>query len=68
MRSLLGRAPRRSPIADGPTEEHKVTLATQLLEEYQAVDGLWPSGHIPTLRAKARARYAALIEHRVGSG
>ncbi|MEA3019273.1 MAG: acyl-CoA dehydrogenase, partial [Actinomycetota bacterium] len=54
-------------IADGPTEVHKITLATQLLKGYKAVDGLWPSGHIPTRRASARARYAELIEHEVGN-
>ena len=54
-------------IADGPTEVHKVTLATQLLKGYKPVDGLWPSGHLPTLRDAARARYAELIEHEVGN-
>ena len=50
-------------IADGPTEVHKVTLATQLLKDYKPVDGLWPSGHIPSLWAEARARFAELLEH-----
>jgi acyl-CoA dehydrogenase len=50
-------------IADGPTEVHKVTLATQLLKDYKPVDGLWPSRHLPTRRAEARARYAELLEH-----
>jgi acyl-CoA dehydrogenase len=53
-------------IADGPTEVHKVTLATQLLKDYKPIDGLWPSGHIPTLKAEARARYAELLEHAAG--
>ncbi|HET6874119.1 MAG TPA: acyl-CoA dehydrogenase family protein [Acidimicrobiales bacterium] len=50
-------------IADGPTEVHKVTLATQLLKDYKPVDGLWPSGHIPTRTAAARERYADVLEH-----
>jgi acyl-CoA dehydrogenase len=50
-------------IADGPSEVHKVTLATQLLKDYKPVEGLWPSGHLPTLRAEARARYAEVLEH-----
>jgi acyl-CoA dehydrogenase len=54
-------------IADGPTEVHKITLATQLLKGYKPVDGLWPSAHIPTRREEARARYAELIEHEVGN-
>ena len=52
-------------IADGPTEVHKVTLATQLLKAYKPVDGLFPSEHLPTRREQARARYAALLEHEV---
>jgi acyl-CoA dehydrogenase len=52
-------------IADGPTEVHKVTLARQLLKDYKPVDGLWPSGHIPTLREEARARYADQLEHEI---
>jgi acyl-CoA dehydrogenase len=52
-------------IADGPTEVHKITLATQLLKEYKPSDGMWPSAHIPTRRAEARARYADLLERQV---
>ena len=54
-------------IADGPTEVHKITLATQLLKQYSPVEGLWPSGHIPGLRDAAKAKYADLIEHTVGN-
>jgi acyl-CoA dehydrogenase len=54
-------------IADGPTEVHKVTLATQLLKDYKPVDGLWPSGHLPTLRDAARAKYADALEHEVAN-
>jgi acyl-CoA dehydrogenase len=52
-------------IADGPTEVHKVTLATQLLKDYTPVEGLWPSAHLPTRREEARARYAEQLEHAV---
>jgi acyl-CoA dehydrogenase len=52
-------------IADGPTEVHKVTLATQLLKEYKPADGLWPTAHIPSRRDEARARYAELLEREV---
>ena len=54
-------------IADGPTEVHKITLANQLLKSYSPVDGLWPSGHLPSLREKARAKFADLLEHEVGN-
>ncbi len=50
-------------IADGPTEVHKITLATQLLKGYQPNEGLWPSAHLPTRRAAARARFASQLEH-----
>jgi acyl-CoA dehydrogenase len=54
-------------IADGPTEVHKVTIAKQVLRDYKAVDGLFPSAHIPTRRAAAREQYAELLEQEVGN-
>jgi acyl-CoA dehydrogenase len=49
-------------IADGPTEVHKVTVARQTLREHDAVDTLFPSGHLPTRRAAARERLADALE------
>jgi acyl-CoA dehydrogenase len=49
-------------LADGPTEVHKVTLARLLLSEYKPAEGLFPSFHLPTLRAEARANYADVLE------
>ncbi|OBF25391.1 acyl-CoA dehydrogenase family protein [Mycobacterium sp. ACS4331] len=49
-------------IADGPTEVHKLTLARRTLREYEPVDTMFPSAHIPTLREEARARLAELLE------
>ena len=54
-------------IADGPTEVHKVTVARQVLRDYKAVDGLWPTAHLPTRRAAARERYADALELEVGN-
>jgi acyl-CoA dehydrogenase len=54
-------------IADGPTEVHKITIAKQVLRDYKAVDGLFPSAHVPTRRAAARERYAHLFEQEVGN-
>ena len=42
-------------LADGPTEVHKVVLARQVLKEYRPTDDLFPTGHLPRLRAPGRA-------------
>jgi acyl-CoA dehydrogenase len=49
-------------IADGPTEVHKLTVARRTLREYEPVDTLFPSGHLPTRKEAARARLAELLE------
>ena len=49
-------------LADGPTEVHKAAVAKQVLRGYQPAPGLFPTEHIPTRRAQARARYAAILE------
>jgi acyl-CoA dehydrogenase len=66
-------------LVDGPTEVHRTTVARQVLKGYQPVDGLWPSQHLPTRIAAARAKYAdhpealaaaagaELVEHEVGN-
>jgi acyl-CoA dehydrogenase len=48
-------------IADGPTEVHKVTVAREVLKGYSAVEGPWPSEHLPIRRAEARARFADVL-------
>ncbi|MCK9893476.1 acyl-CoA dehydrogenase family protein [Frankia sp. AgB32] len=45
-------------LADGPTEVHKVTLARELLKDYPPAEGLFPSGHLVSLRAEAEAKFA----------
>jgi acyl-CoA dehydrogenase len=54
-------------LADGPTEVHKVTVARQVLRDYQPVDDLWPSQHLPKRVEAARAKFAAHLEHEVGN-
>ncbi len=54
-------------IADGPTEVHKVTIAKQVLRDYRAHPGLFPSAHLPTRRAAARERYAEILEREIGN-
>lgn len=50
-------------LADGPTENHKVVLARQLLKGYEPHDGLFPRGHLPAVRAAAREKLADFLEH-----
>jgi acyl-CoA dehydrogenase len=54
-------------LADGPTEIHKVTVARQVLRDYKATEGLFPSGHLLTLREKAIEKYAQVLEREVGN-
>ena len=44
-------------LADGPTEVHKVTVAREVLGDYQPSTDLFPSYHIPRARAAAQAKY-----------
>ena len=48
-------------LADGPSEVHKIAIARAVLKQHRAVDGPWPSEHIPERRAAARARYADVL-------
>ena len=49
-------------LADGPSEVHKITLARQVLRDYQAGDELWPSEHLPTRRQAAIAKLSDYLE------
>ncbi|MET0146629.1 MAG: acyl-CoA dehydrogenase family protein [Ilumatobacteraceae bacterium] len=48
-------------FSDGPSEVHKVTAARQILKDYRPAPGLWPTDHIPTRRAEARAKVDAQL-------
>jgi acyl-CoA dehydrogenase len=50
-------------IADGPTEVHKLTVAKQVLRDYQPYEGLWPRDFLPDRVAEARARFADYLEN-----
>ncbi|MYB74955.1 MAG: acyl-CoA dehydrogenase [Acidimicrobiia bacterium] len=54
-------------IADGPTEVHKDTIAKQILKSYKPSDGLFPSMHLPTRIANARAYIESRIEHEIAN-
>src|SRR6478736_6431372 len=48
-------------LADGATEVHQITLARELLKGYTPTPDIFPTRHIPTLRAAAQARYADIL-------
>jgi acyl-CoA dehydrogenase len=54
-------------IADGPTEVHKITVAKQVLKQYQPYVGLWPRDFLPDRVAEAKRRYAELLERETGN-
>ena len=55
------RMARMASLVDGANEVHKVSVAKNELSLYEAVEG-WPSEHVPTRLAAARARFAHLLE------
>lgn len=48
-------------LADGPAEVHKVTVARQVLRDYEATSGKFPTRYIPHLREAALAKYGSLL-------
>ncbi len=54
-------------VADGPSEVHKVTAAREILKGYRPSPGDWPTEHLPTRTAEARAWLAEQLEHSVGN-
>jgi acyl-CoA dehydrogenase len=56
------RYARAARIVDGPDEVHRVTVAKRVLRDYKPHEGLWPREHIPTRRAAALEKFAALLE------
>jgi len=48
-------------LADGPTEVHKITLARELLREYEGSDDVFPDYHLVRQRARAAERYAEAL-------
>ena len=55
------RMARMASLVDGASEVHKVSVAKSELARYEPKDG-WPSEHVPTRLATARARFAHLLE------
>lgn len=53
-------------LVDGPTEVHKAQVAKALLKNAKPASGLFPSRHIPTRRAAAKARHADAFKNNTG--
>lgn len=49
-------------IMDGPTEIHKVTVANQVLKDYQPAPDMWPSEFTPRKMVAARQRFEEIID------
>jgi len=64
--SMWWSAPVMAAV-DGPTEVHKITVAREVLKDYEPSDDLWPTKHMPKQRAEAEAKIALWIEHHVGN-
>ena len=52
-------------IADGPTEVHKVTVARQVLRDYEGTTDLFPDFTLRNRRAAAMAQLGDQIERDV---
>lgn len=48
-------------LADGPTEVHKITIAKQLLRDYQACEDLFPPYHLLAAAATAQQKFKAVL-------
>jgi acyl-CoA dehydrogenase len=48
-------------LADGPTEVHKITVAREVLKDYQPSTSLFPDYHVPAAAERARQLYGDLL-------
>ncbi len=48
-------------LADGPTEVHKITVARQVLRDYQASNDVFPTRHNPKLEEQAREKFSDIL-------
>jgi acyl-CoA dehydrogenase len=57
-------------LADGATELHKLQIAKRLMRGVEPTTGLFPSTHLPTMRAAAELKYGDLLlaDDPVGAG
>jgi acyl-CoA dehydrogenase len=60
------RQARAMRIADGADEVHKLTISKEVLRGAKVKQG-WPTEHVPTNRAAALQKFAALLEQRAAN-
>ena len=60
LQAMWASAPTMA-IADGVDEVHKVTVARNVLKDYEPHAGLWPSEYLPAKREEARKKFADLL-------
>jgi acyl-CoA dehydrogenase len=60
LQAMWAGSPAMS-VMDGVDEVHKVTVARNVLKEYQPHEGYWPTDYLPTKRAEARKKFAAAM-------
>jgi acyl-CoA dehydrogenase len=55
-------------LADGPTEVHKVTVAREVLKEYEPTEKLFPDYHLPAEQQRALDLYGDLLDDLSATG
>ncbi|MET0894667.1 MAG: acyl-CoA dehydrogenase family protein [Acidimicrobiia bacterium] len=49
-------------VMDGANEVHLVTIARNVLKDYEPHEGLWPTNYYPARREAAKKKYAGLLD------
>jgi alkylation response protein AidB-like acyl-CoA dehydrogenase len=57
LQAIWSGSPTMS-VMDGVDEVHKVTVARNVLKDYEPHEGLWPTEYLPTKRQQAREKFA----------
>ncbi|MHB8499196.1 MAG: acyl-CoA dehydrogenase family protein [Acidimicrobiales bacterium] len=60
LQALWNGTPAMS-VMDGVDEVHKVTVARNVLKGYAPHEGFWPSDYLPSMRERARDKFAPLF-------
>src|SRR5258706_530992 len=60
LQAMWAGAPTMA-IADGVDEVHKVTVARNVLKNYEPHDGMWPTEYIPAKREEAKKKFAEIL-------